>query len=71
MQLRLALLNLLKPREWVIYPYLEYYLDFWTWIADKYFTMNAEWKYWDFQVNLIVQKPTIKESILWSFTTVF
>ena len=71
MQLRLALLNLLKPREWVIYPYLEYYLDFWTWIADKYFTMNAEWKYWNFQVNLIVQKPTIKESILWSFTTVF
>ncbi len=71
LQLRLALLNLLKPREWAIYPYLEYYLSFWTWIADKYYTMDAEWKYGDFQVNLIVQKPTAKESILWSFTTVF
>lgn len=72
LQLRLALLNILWTNWKMIYPYLEYYLDFWwTEVADKYYTMNAEWKYWDYQVNLIVQKPTIKESILWSFTTIF
>lgn len=72
LQLRLALLNILNTKNNTIYPYLEYYLDFW-WkeISDKYFTMDAEWKYWDYQVNLIIQKPTAKESILWSFTTIF
>ena len=71
LQLRLALLNLLRPKDWAIYPYLEYYLDFWDKeVSDKYYTIDAEWKYWDFQVDLIVQKPTAKESILWSFTTV-
>lgn len=74
LQLRFALLNILKtpsPAS-MVYPYLEYFMDFW-WneVSDRFFTMNAEWKYWDFQVNLIVQKPTAKESIVWSFTTIF
>lgn len=71
LQLRLALLNALKTPNNTIYPYLEYYLEFWTWVSDKYFTMDAEWKYGDYQVNLIIQRPTAKESILWSFTTIF
>lgn len=71
LQLRLALLNALRTSDSTIYPYLEYYLDFWTWVSDKYFTMDAEWKYWNYQVNLIIQRPTAKESILWSFTTIF
>ena len=72
LQLRFSLLNLLKNQNWMIYPYLEYYLDFW-WaeVSDRFFTINAEWRYGDYQVNLIIQKPTIKESIMWSFTTIF
>ena len=70
LKLRLALLNLLKTKIW-IYPYLEYYMQFSEPISDKYFTINAEWKYGDYQVNLVVKKPTFKESILWSFTVVF
>lgn len=72
LQLKLALLNLLQSRNNSIYPYLEYYLDFW-WkeVSDRYFTINAEWWFWDYQVNLIVQKPTVKESILWNFTVIF
>lgn len=72
LSLRLALLNLLKSDKNLIYPYLEYYLDFWeVEVSDKYFHINAEWKFWDYQVNLLVDKPTVKESILWSFTVVF
>ena len=73
LQLRFSLLNLLQAKEGkIIYPFLEYYVDFW-WaqVSDKYYTINAEWSIWDFQVNTIIQKPTAKESILWNFTAVF
>lgn len=70
-QLRFSLLNLL----WTwrnIYPFLEYYVDFW-WeiVSDKYFTINGQWNFKDYQVNTIIQKPTTKESILWNFTSIF
>lgn len=73
-QLRFALLNLVQW-SWSIwkniYPFLEYYADFWTDVADKYYTINAEWNFKDFQVNTIIQKPTIKETVLWNFTSIF
>ena len=75
LQLRFSLLNLVEGFDgttWHIYPFLEYYADFWgKEVPDKYFTINAEWAFKDYQVNTIVQKPTIKESILWSFTSIF
>ena len=73
-QLRFSLLNLVEwydASTWHIYPFLEYYADFWTEVPDKYFTINAEWSFKDYQVNTIVQKPTTKESILWNFTSIF
>ncbi len=70
-QLRFALLNLLEWSWKNNYPFLEYYADFWKDVADKYYTINAEWNFKDFQVNTIIQKPTIKETILWSFTSIF
>ena len=73
-QLRFSLLNLVEWYDgltWHIYPFLEYYAYFWTWVPDKYFTINAEWSFKDFQINTIVQKPTMKESILWNFTSIF
>ena len=74
-QLRFSLLNLVEGFDgvtWHIYPFLEYYADFWgKEVPDKYFTIDAEWAFKDHQVNTIVQKPTIKESILWSFTSIF
>ena len=72
LQLRLSLLNLLQTTtEWIIYPFLEYKLDFWTDISDKYFKINAEWKFDNFQVNTIIYRPTTQESILWDFTVIF
>lgn len=73
-QLRFALLNLVQWSwsNWKnIYPFLEYYADFWTGVSDKYYTINAEWNFKDFQVNIIIQKPTIKETVLWNFTSIF
>ena len=71
LQLRFSLLNLL----WTwrnIYPFLEYYVNFWgVRVSDKYFTINGRWNFKDYQVNTIIQKPTIKESILWNFTSIF
>jgi hypothetical protein len=55
----------------MIYPYLEYYLNFDNDVADKYFKINGEWKYKDYQVNIIMYKPTVKESVLWNFTAIF
>ena len=73
LQLRFSLLNLLQAKQGkIIYPFLEYYVDFsGAIVSDKYYTINAEWSIWDFQVNTIIQKPTAKESILWNFTAVF
>lgn len=77
-QLRFSLLNLLKGttgsnnNESHIYPFLEYYVDFnGNEVPDRYYTITAEWNYADFQVNTIVKKPTTKETILWSFTSIF
>lgn len=70
-QLRFSLLNLLWTWKYV-YPFLEYNINFW-WaeVSDKYFTINGQWNFKDYQVNTIIQKPTAKESILWNFTSIF
>ena len=70
-QLRFSLWNLLEWSWHHYYPFLEYYVIFWTGVADKYFTINAEWNYKDYQVNTIIQRPTAKESILSNFTSIF
>ena len=76
-QLRFSLLNILKGfsgnnNNPNVYPFLEYYVDFGgVEVPDRYYTITAEWNYADFQVNTIVRKPTTKETILWSFTSIF
>lgn len=71
LNLRLSLLNLLESKSEMLYPYLEYYLAFDDYIADKYFRIDGEWRYKDYQVNIIMYKPTVKESVLWNFTVIF
>lgn len=70
-QLRFSLLNLVKDHNLKIYPFLEYYIDFWTEVADRNYTINGKWSFWDFQVNIPRQKPTVKETVLWNFTSIF
>ncbi len=72
LSLRFSLLNLLRTvNSGHTYPFLEYYADFWTGVADKYYTINWEWNYKDFQINTIIQKPTVKDTVLWNFTSIF
>ena len=70
-QLRLSVLNFLKDVSSEIYPFLEYYAEFEDEVSDKDFTIDAEWNYSDYQVNLIIKKPTVKESVLSDFTSIF
>ena len=79
LQLRLSLLNLVLW-WWQVgtrYPFLEYYVDIqplWTYdviASDRYFTIETEWNFWDYKINNVLYKPTITESILRSFTTIF
>ena len=70
-QIRLSLLNLLESINNNIYPFLEYYIDFWSEVSDKYYTINAEWEFDDYQVKILIQKPTFKESIFSNFTSIF
>lgn len=71
-QIRFSLLNLLQWGGKNVYPFLEYYIDFWdVQVPDKYFNINAEWAYKDYKVNMIIKKPTLKETVFWSFTSMF
>ena len=69
-QLRFSLLNLLWTWQ-NTYPFLEYQFHPQNYIPDKYFTINGQWNYKDYQINTIIQKPTVKESVLWNFTSIF
>lgn len=74
-QIRFSLLNLLKwssnNSSWHIYPFLEYYIDFQTIVPDRFYKINAEWNFADYKINLIVHKPTVKETVLGNFTSIF
>ena len=60
-----VLANLLKSKDWDIYPFLEYKLQFPIEVPDRFFYVNWVWKVGDYQVNLLLKKPTMK---WWSST---
>ena len=71
-QLKFSLLNLLKTKNKKIYPFLEYYVDFGSKeVSDKYFSIDARWEYKGYSVDTVIRKPTVKESVFSSFTTIF
>lgn len=74
--IRFSLINLLKSESNMLYPFLEYYAEFYDGanpvsVSDKYFTINAEWSFADYKINKRIWKPTAKESVLSSFTSIF
>jgi hypothetical protein len=74
---RIAVLNLLSSKSKHIYPYLEYQFSFYDEyknpadISDRFYTITARGKFGNYEVKLLVKKPTIKESILGNFTVLF
>lgn len=68
---RLSLINPLRSQRGYLFPYLEYQLSFPHEVADRYYSIFAKGKNGNYEVELFMQKPTITESILKTFTVIF
>ena len=74
---RLSLINPLYSEKGQIFPYLEYQLSFFdgdgrpSEMADRFYSITTKGRNGNYEVQLFMQKPTIVESILRSFTVMF
>jgi hypothetical protein len=71
LQLKFALVNLLSTVNWNIYPFLEYFFQFDSPVSDRFYTIQWNWRKGDYNVKIIIKKPTFKETVAGSFTVVF
>lgn len=71
LQLRFGLVNLLNSMSGDIYPFLEYYFEFDNDIADRFFNIEWNWRRWNYDVKILIKKPTFEETIGGSFTVIF
>ncbi len=71
LQIKFALVNFLRSFSSNIYPFLEYFFEFDSPIADRFYTIQWEGRKWDYDIKIIIKKPTFKETVAGSFTVVF
>jgi len=71
LMLNLWLINLLKTVNGNIYPFLEYRLHFNGPVADRFYTIQGNGRVGEYDVQVVVKKPTSQWSIAWSFTVIF
>lgn len=73
LQLKFALVNLLSSVNWNIYPFLEYFFEFDPNhpVSDRFYTIQWNGRKWDYDIKIIIKKPTFKETVAGSFTVVF
>ena len=71
LQLKFALVNLLSSVNWNIYPFLEYFFKFDQPVADRFYNIQWNWRKWNYDIKIIIKKPTFKETVAGSFTVVF
>jgi len=69
--LNLWLINLLKTEDENIYPFLEYQLSLSDDISDRFYTIQGNGRVGEYEVKVVVKKPTSQWSIAWSFTVIF
>jgi len=69
--LNLWLINLLKTSNGNIYPFLEYQFTTSAPIADRFYTIQGNSRVGDYEVKVVVKKPTSQWSIAGSFTVIF
>lgn len=69
--LSLSLLNLLQTKGNAIYPFLEYKVTSDGKISDRFYTIEWEGKVNDYNIKMQVQKPTLPQPALGSFTILF
>ncbi len=63
--------NLFRTMTGVIYPYLEYQFTFPQPIADRFYTIEWHGRVGEYDVQIILKKPTVQWTIGWDFTVIF
>jgi hypothetical protein len=71
LQLQFWLVNLLRAQNGRIYPFLEYKFEFWEEIADRFYHILWNGRIGDYDVKILINKPTVKESVVGDFTVIF
>ncbi len=63
--------NIFRAVTGAIYPYLEYQFSFPQAIADRYYTIQWHGRVGEYDVQIILKKPTIQGTVGWDFTVIF
>lgn len=72
LMLSFTLTNLMKNKEWDIFPFLEWRLDAWNVIIpDRFFSIDAVWKVNNYTVHFLIKKPVQENSNVSNFTIIF
>ncbi|MFZ2150875.1 MAG: hypothetical protein WAZ12_03865 [Candidatus Absconditicoccaceae bacterium] len=71
LQLKFVLVNFLRSFGDNIYPFLEYFFQFDSPIADRFYTIQGNGRKGDYDIKIIIKKPTFKETVAGSFTVIF
>lgn len=63
--------NLFRTFTGTIYPYLEYQFTFPQQIADRFYTIQGNGRVGEYDVKILLKKPTVQDTIGWDFTVIF
>ena len=63
--------NLFRTFTGAIYPYLEYQFHFPQEIADRFYTIQGNGRVGEYDVQILLKKPTVQWTVGWDFTVIF
>ena len=63
--------NLFRTRTGTIYPYLEYQFTFPQPIADRFYTIEWHGRVGEYDVQIVIKKPTVHGTVGGDFTVIF
>ena len=71
LQFSFGLVALLRSYVGAIYPYLEYQFTFPQEISDRYFTIDGDGRNGNYDVHVLIKKPTVPGTVWGGFTVIF
>lgn len=63
--------NLFRTFTGAIYPYLEYQFTFPQEVADRFYTVEGNGRAGEYDVHIVLKKPTVQWTVGWDFTVIF
>jgi len=63
--------SLFRSLGWAIYPYIEYQFTFPQEIADRFYTISWNGRVGEYDVQIILKKPTVQGTVGGDFTVIF